>query len=177
MRCAKFEDWIQKKLDGELEAGQQVPLEEHLKTCERCRRALADYEGLARMLKATAPAECEPLAASVLERIEAERPRRVRLAFRFALTVAAAVVFSFVLLAVVRRARTPHEPAVAREETQKGVEVPSLSELLAMEPPSVLDDSTQILAENLETLKKDADTAGKTILDVFEEIQRGIPLI
>jgi anti-sigma factor RsiW len=47
MRCKKAKKLISDYIDGELDSSQRFSLEQHLKTCEKCRRFMEEYKSIA----------------------------------------------------------------------------------------------------------------------------------
>jgi predicted anti-sigma-YlaC factor YlaD len=60
MNCQKFERWIVLSLEGEITSRQKDVLDEHLKECAGCRKALEDYRSV-RHLFAKLPPEPVPV--------------------------------------------------------------------------------------------------------------------
>lgn len=98
MGCRKREKLIVDCLTGELKGTQALKLEEHLKTCEDCRKTLAEYSGLlAETRELREPVYDGTFWTARLNEVKNHEPRRQ---FRSFLRPMFISVFALALLAV-----------------------------------------------------------------------------
>lgn len=140
MRCAAVEHSLAAYLAGELKGWELEAVQRHLRSCERCRKLLAQESRLNRVMREGMRLEVDPgYWERIWPRVQAalvqRRQRRPRLWLRWALAgagalAAAAALFLFVL------ARSFFAPVLTTHDASYFTDLPAA-------PPAILEEDSE----------------------------------
>lgn len=181
--CDVFETSISALIDGELEAGEQLPVIDHLLECRSCREFYRQARSLGDMVVSSRSQAADPAPEELWRRIAAESGigRRMQPAFaaRFrrisarAIGIAAAVLLGVGLFRLLPSTGAPPPPAAEEETADSDVDVVLEEDRGAMSDDRFLELTMEILKADRRYHKKMLDVM--SVVTAMTEEPEGSP--